>query len=611
MADSNKDKDKDKDDAVRRKLNNLHNLHNLQQERQRLAEIAEQQEQRSQQVAMQRQQAERFRRYAMDYSVQVEFPAKVRAGASAGGDGDASSTTSRQTSKQTPKQTHLLRTDKDLIQHRLLEAGLLYEVPVTAADTLTAASTFCADLERTGCFNAVNVQLGNATNTESDNKSENSNTAGITVTLDEKKWYRLHAGGGVKTDGWLGGGGASASGGGGATKGASEQKGSGFLPVAEFDVSVGLRNVTGYLDTTDLQYTLDTQAIATWSIRHARPLFTVLPTGPLQDLVLGSANGSQYSLTAAAVLDTVDYEWTRSYKEFQKLLSVTVANHHSVSSAEQAPGIYHSLHWSVLARDTVPRRHTVTPFQLVASPEIVSQSGPSVKHSLTAEFRTNTAFTDHASCPTAGVEWHGRAEVATPPGDVGFIKCQGGLSLHVPVARNLFHDVSLHGSLAGGLLQSLTFGGLCRPASISDRFFCGGPVTLRGFMPAGIGPRAGLARGKQSVQSLQSSPGGDALGGDFFYTATAMASVVPSPLAPYLDPYGIRFLGFVNAGTCIGNVQTTPVQSILASSRVSVGVGVVSSAMGPRIEATYAWPLRYGPRDARRQFQFGMGLSFG
>jgi outer membrane protein assembly factor BamA len=52
-------------------------------------------------------------------------------------------------------------------------------------------------------------------------------------------------------------------------------------------------------------------------------------------------------------------------------------------------------------------------------------------------------------------------------------------------------------------------------------------------------------------------------------------------------------------------------QAVLQSTRASVGVGIASSVMGPRVEATYAWPLRYGPRDARRHFQFGMGFSFG
>jgi outer membrane protein assembly factor BamA len=34
------------------------------------------------------------------------------------------------------------------------------------------------------------------------------------------------------------------------------------------------------------------------------------------------------------------------------------------------------------------------------------------------------------------------------------------------------------------------------------------------------------------------------------------------------------------------------------------------SPMG-RFEATYAVPLRYGPRDARKSMQFGFGFSFG
>jgi hypothetical protein len=585
MTDNDNTKDTSKDDAVRRKLLGM------QQERQRLAL---EQEQRTQRAHNQRQQAERFRRYAMDYSLQVEFPAKVKAKSA----GDAASTASKP-----------LRTDNDLIQHRLLEAGLLYEVPVTAADTLAATSTFCADLERTGCFNGVQVQLGKANTTNApDESTETTNTAGVTVTLDEKQWYRLHAGGGVKTDGWLSGKGGSA-----ASTATTEQLQHGFLPVAEFDASVGLRNVTGHLDTTDLQYTLDTRQMAAWSLRHARPLYTVLPDS-LQELVLSSANGSQYSVQAAAVLDTQDYEWTKSYKEFQRLLSVTVSNHHSVTNPETAPGIYQGLTWCLTSRDLVPRRQANTPFSYTASPEVVSQAGPSVKHSVTAEFRTNDAFADHASCPTAGVEWHGTAELATPPGDVGFVKAQGGVSVHVPVNLTMLqqHDVSLHGAFSTGFLKNLSFGGLCRPAAISDRFFCGGPVNLRGFMPAGIGPRA--ATGAANSGGTGSSPGGDALGGDFFYTATAMASVVPSPLAAFLDPYGIRFLAFANAGTCIGNFGqgTAPVVSqILGSSRVSVGVGVVSSAMGPRVEATYAWPLRYGPRDARRHFQFGMGFSFG
>jgi len=80
-------------------------------------------------------------------------------------------------------------------------------------------------------------------------------------------------------------------------------------------------------------------------------------------------------------------------------------------------------------------------------------------------------------------------ELAGPPGDVGFWKFNGGYNFHIPV-----NGIVLHGSLFTGLFKSISFGGLCNIQStsnsfISDRFFVGGPMQLRGFQPAGIGPR--------------------------------------------------------------------------------------------------------------------------
>ena len=81
----------------------------------------------------------------------------------------------------------------------------------------------------------------------------------------------------------------------------------------------------------------------------------------------------------------------------------------------------------------------------------------------------------------------------------------------------------------------------------SDRFYIGGPGQLRGFMPAGIGPRSSASKGGSSV------PGGDALGGDLFYTSTlAMSVPFPSYFAT-LRQNGARIFGFANAGTCCAN----------------------------------------------------------
>merc|ERR1712238_316264 len=144
---------------------------------------------------------------------------------------------------------------------------------------------------------------------------------------------------------------------------------------------------------------------------------------------------------------------------------------------------------------------------------------------------------------------------------------------------------------AGGIIQPISFDGLCSGPTISDRFFVGGPMQLRGFLPAGIGPR--------TKTGGSTTPGGT------------------------LAEYGIRLFAFANAATLAGLSPLTnnhtrlqqqqPVtwMQIAQSTRTAAGVGISGGTPMGRVEVTYAWPLRYGPRDARRNFQFGFGLSFG
>ena len=192
------------------------------------------------------------------------------------------------------------------------------------------------------------------------------------------------------------------------------------------------------------------------------------------------------------------------------------------------------------------------------------------------------------------------AELAGPPGDVGYGKMEGGSSVHVPLLIAGDHSVlSLHGNCAGGYMKPL-FSGLCRGPTISDRFFVGGPMQLRGFLPAGIGPR--------SVKGGSVSPGGDALGGNLYYTGSLAASVAPPGV---LQEYGIRVFGFVNAGSLVGCSDGVSVARILQSTRSAVGGGISAGTPMGRMEVSYAWPIRYGPRDARRNMQFGFGFNYG
>lgn len=512
-----------------------------------------------------------FNLHVQNYPINLQFPAQVL--------------------NSNPQK--LLKTDKDLVQHRLLEAGVLFDEGgdlQTTGQVTEAVDKFVKNMSHTGCFNAVQVNIGNATVNKAEDTDEttSNNSETLQVVLDEKNWYRLYVGGGLKHEGIVG---------------SSQQGGSGdsLVPKVQFETSASLLNLTGHVDMTQLQYCVDQTSAATLSFLHERPLYSYLPKhGPLYTSLLTMDKGSQVSLAFRGVLDTLDYEWTRSCKDYQRLVGMRLANVSNVPRAEMATGGYSGLDWSLLFRDVIPRRHASLPYAANASPEVVSQSGPSLLHSLSYEYRLNGSLCNDRYNPTEGMDLFAKLQVAGPPGDVGFVKAQGGMSYHSTVLPS--SGLALHASLQSGILKSVTFGGLCQPPSLSDRFYVGGPLQLRGFCPAGIGPRAKTGG--------SSTPGGDSLGGDFFYTGTLAASI-PFPAIPFLQNNGVRLFGFANMGTLTALESTVPLLSVAKSTRASLGGGVsVGTAFG-RLEATYAVPLRYGPRDARRSVQFGLGFSFG
>ena len=518
---------------------------------------------------VQQQMQKNFERYMYNYNVNLKFPANL--------------------TSQDPQKK--LRTNADLIQIRLLEAGVLYENPQPVAQTAERLGKFVAALEKTGCFHNVNVEVDELLEAEppattapavsaiTGEPLQHRPTQQLNVVLNEKNWYRLYMGGGIRND-------------------MSGEIGGNLLSKTQFETSAGLNNLTGYLDTTAIQYTVDATSNSRWDFQHIRPLDAYTP-----DILHSLLDVGTYSLGMRASMDTLDYEWTRSYKERQRKMAIKISNHEQVAHPEMSTEAYSGCEWSWLFRDIIPRRHATLPYALDASSEIAAQSGPSEKHAIALEYRTNGIFCDDKYNPSEGIDYYSKLEVAGPPGDTGFVKAQGGGTLHLPLLSpedNSNILCSLHGSLHTGMLQSLSFGGACKPATISDRFFVGGPMQLRGFCPAGIGPRA--------KTGSATAPQGDALGGEFFYTATLAASMT----TPYLNQYGLRFLAFGNVGTLAGSLATAPSWTTIAkSSRASVGVGAcVGTPMG-RIELTYAWPMRYGPRDARKNVQFGLGFSFG
>ncbi len=141
---------------------------------------------------------------------------------------------------------------------------------------------------------------------------------------------------------------------------------------------------------------------------------------------------------------------------------------------------------------------------------------------------------------------------------------------------------------------------------LQDRFFVGGD-NLRGFAPAGIGPRDTVS--------------GDALGGNKYYVAS-LALGVPLGLPKEL---GLSGRIFTDIGSLWGNDQQnlvlTPSQLALnggvqphivdnPAMRVSAGVGVSwKSPVGP-IRLDVAYPISKQSVDKTQVFHVSFGTRF-
>ena len=155
-------------------------------------------------------------------------------------------------------------------------------------------------------------------------------------------------------------------------------------------------------------------------------------------------------------------------------------------------------------------------------------------HSLKSAIRHIIKF-DNRDSPifsNRGTLFRMTQELAGIGGDVGFMKHEMQYQVNFPV----FSDVVFQASLHGGLLKR--FNG-DKPININDRFFLGGPHSVRGFDLRGIGPHS-------DNQSL----------GAQTYWAGGLHLFTPLPFRPGRGGIGdiLRTHFFVNAGN-IDDIQ--------------------------------------------------------
>jgi outer membrane protein insertion porin family len=211
---------------------------------------------------------------------------------------------------------------------------------------------------------------------------------------------------------------------------------------------------------------------------------------------------------------------------------------------------------------------------------------------------------DNNRNPSNGVLVEFRQDGAGAGGDVKFIKSTIDSRLYDEVFPDIVGIVHLQGGTASG------WGG--SGLRMLDHFQAG-PQLVRGFEPAGFGPR-------DITQLPFNYTQADALGGSLYW-ASSLEFQTPMPLIP--KDFGMRLATFGDAGLLthyIGPTSWLPpspgatgeVLTVGQSDKVrsSVGVGLIwDSPFGP-LRVDLAWALSKVSYDRTQLFRFGGGTRF-
>jgi outer membrane protein insertion porin family len=202
---------------------------------------------------------------------------------------------------------------------------------------------------------------------------------------------------------------------------------------------------------------------------------------------------------------------------------------------------------------------------------------------------------DNVRSPTSGLYAEIKQDFAGVGGDVNFVRTQSEARNYYEVLPDVVGVLKVQGGhIAGWGDKSLR---------MLDHFQMG-PNLVRGFAPAGIGPR-----------DMTSGTTNDALGGTMYWGATVEAQ---TPLYFLPKEIGIKFAVFADAGSVWDYKgptywsQTGETLQVSDSNlvRSSVGVGFLwDSPLGP-LRFDFAYALTKESYDRTQFFRFSGGTKF-
>jgi outer membrane protein insertion porin family len=245
-------------------------------------------------------------------------------------------------------------------------------------------------------------------------------------------------------------------------------------------------------------------------------------------------------------------------------------------------------------------------------------NGPVLTSSLGYSLSYNSV--DNNKIPTKGQLAELRQDFAGVGGDVKFVRTAGDVYSYHEIVSDLVGSLHLQGGhITGWGCRNNSTSLLDLPSEclrMLDHFQMG-PNLVRGFAPAGIGPR--------DLSRFQLTGTGDALGGSLYWGASFE---VQTPLYFLPKDSGVKIAAYADAGSLwnyVGPTSWAATGETLSGSicaappcpldnamhiRSSVGVGLIwDSPFGP-LRFDYAVPLTSEPYDRTQRFRFGGGTKF-
>lgn len=242
--------------------------------------------------------------------------------------------------------------------------------------------------------------------------------------------------------------------------------------------------------------------------------------------------------------------------------------------------------WRKIRVEDILSRFSLLGQDTTASMSVRHHAGHSLKSAVSHTFSRDTR--NDPLLPSTGHYFRIFQECAGLGGDVDYIKHE----FEAQAATSPIRKIALTGTLRGGLLIP-TSGTQSR---INDRFFIGGPSSVRGFRYSGLGPR----------------DRGDALGGDVYYAA-GLSLMTCLPKVPNSWPlFGHVWL---NAGSLLPLDRSKPaiqtLQELVRTPSIATGLGLVYRHSVVRLELNLCVPLAAVEGEiSKKGVQFGLGISF-